>query len=280
MKNIELLKDSFKLSDDTLKKLKADRLSDKILEELKSLREREFISQDELLDVVKDKIGEEEFSANRDLILNCIHQEKKINPNMLGKEAKLIARTFIWREPEYRTAYFTQKDYTKFLKLFPEVENVLKNFSEQKGNLVCIKVDSISGNLKDKLEKQKNSKKNAYSEIIFKSLRPTKEMFFSDMRLTSAQLRKFYGEVKRIEALVEQKEYEDVEHLIYMLKAKAAYAANKNSKKIPDDFRDFLSNCVDSITNEKKEYRKKAFKAFCLYFEAIVGYFYGEGVEK
>ena len=97
----------------------------------------------------------------------------------------------------------------------------------------------------------------------------------SDKRnLTSAQIRKFYGEVLSIEEkLKAQKNFELVKPQILMLKSKAAYAANPNNQKIPNSFKKWLFDMVDSIKNEND------FKAFKLTFEAIVGYFYGKGAK-
>lgn len=90
--------------------------------------------------------------------------------------------------------------------------------------------------------------------------------------LTSAQIRKFYGEVLAIEEKLNvQKNFAIVHPQILMLKSKAAYAANPNNRKIPDSFKNWIFRMVDSIKDERD------FKAFKTIFEAIVGYFYGKG---
>jgi len=92
--------------------------------------------------------------------------------------------------------------------------------------------------------------------------------------LTSAQIRKFYGEVLSIEEKLKTlKNFDLVKPQILMLKSKAAYAANPNNRKIPDSFKNWIFNMVDSIQDEND------FKAFKLTFEAIVGYFYGKGAK-
>jgi len=92
--------------------------------------------------------------------------------------------------------------------------------------------------------------------------------------LTSAQIRKFYGEVLTIEEkLKSSNKFELVYPQILMLKSKAAYAANPSSRKIPDSFRNWIDMMIDNIKDEKD------FKAFKLIFEAIVGYFYGKGAK-
>jgi CRISPR-associated protein Csm2 len=93
--------------------------------------------------------------------------------------------------------------------------------------------------------------------------------------LTSAQLRKFFGEFKQLEKKVDSEGFNKVKPLIKMAKSKAAYASNPLNPKIPPAFKNFLINNVDSIKEEKD------FRAFMLHFEAVVGFFYGiEGVKN
>lgn len=93
--------------------------------------------------------------------------------------------------------------------------------------------------------------------------------------LNSAQLRKFYNDFKQLEKKVKMKGFEKVKPLIKMVKSKASYASNPSNQKIPQQFKQFLINNVDSI-NSKEE-----FEAFMLYFEAVVGFYYGkEGVSN
>ena len=98
--------------------------------------------------------------------------------------------------------------------------------------------------------------------------------------LTSAQLRKFYNEVKALEAKLKANNYEnysEVYPFIRMLKSKASYACPKwGRKKVPEEFKDFIHLMVNSIPPDK-ENGLKNFDAFLRVFEAVVGYFYGEG---
>lgn len=92
--------------------------------------------------------------------------------------------------------------------------------------------------------------------------------------LNSAQLRRFYHDVKSLEAKVTSKgEFTSYKPLIKMLKSKVAYACPKTygSRKVPWEFREFIWKCVDEINQQED------FEAFALVFEAVVGYFYGEG---
>lgn len=89
------------------------------------------------------------------------------------------------------------------------------------------------------------------------------------MTLSSAQLRRFFGEFRQLEKKVTSTGFDKVKPLIKMTKAKVTYAANPNNQKVPDTFKSFILKNVDQIESEKD------FKAFMLHFEAVVGFFYG-----
>jgi len=93
--------------------------------------------------------------------------------------------------------------------------------------------------------------------------------------LSSAQLRRFYGDFKQIEKKVNTHGFAKVKPLIKMVKSKAAYASNpKRQGRITDTFKKFLQDNVDAINDEKD------FMAFMLHFEAVVGFYYGLGVSN
>lgn len=96
---------------------------------------------------------------------------------------------------------------------------------------------------------------------------------FERDRLSSSQLRRFFGEVRSLQDRVRALRFEPSEPLIRMLKSKVAYACPKGGrdKKVPDVFKDYIDTMVDHVKNEDD------FEAFVLSFEAVVGYFYGEG---
>ncbi len=90
--------------------------------------------------------------------------------------------------------------------------------------------------------------------------------------LTSAQLRRFYHEVKALEAKIDAGGFEANAPLVKMLRSKVAYACPvRGDKKIPDTFAEFLWKHVEQVRS------KEEFKAFCTVFEAVVGFFYGKG---
>ena len=93
--------------------------------------------------------------------------------------------------------------------------------------------------------------------------------------LTSSQLRRFFNEFRQLEKKVRVDDFPKVLPLIKMVKSKASYAANRSQSKIPKSFKEFLVNNINMINS------KDDFVAFMLFFEAIVGFFYGlEGVKN
>ncbi|MFC1730367.1 type III-A CRISPR-associated protein Csm2 [candidate division KSB1 bacterium] len=95
-----------------------------------------------------------------------------------------------------------------------------------------------------------------------------------ETRLSSAQLRRFYSDVKSLSARVNEQDFSKFKPIVKMLKSKVAYACprtNVRDRKVPLSFKVFIDEMVDNVD----DYRD--FKAFCSTFEAVVGYFYGEG---
>ena len=92
-------------------------------------------------------------------------------------------------------------------------------------------------------------------------------------RINSAQLRRFFGEVKQLNnRLVNQQPFERLFPLVKMIKSKVWYAVNPRQEKIPKEFASFLLGGIDQIKEQKD------FEAFVLYFEAVVGFMYGKGL--
>lgn len=93
--------------------------------------------------------------------------------------------------------------------------------------------------------------------------------------LSSSQLRRFYNEFKQLKTKYDNDETKDfaaILPLIKMQKSKTAYASNPRNQKIPSSFHSFIEKNVDSIQGPEE------FKAFMLHFEAVVGFFYAQGV--
>jgi len=92
-------------------------------------------------------------------------------------------------------------------------------------------------------------------------------------KINSAQLRRFFGEVKNLLLRLEQgRPWTQIEPLFRMLRSKAAYA--EGSQKIPAEFSAFIADNVKQVKDEKD------FRAFALYFEAVLGFAYGKGLVK
>lgn len=96
---------------------------------------------------------------------------------------------------------------------------------------------------------------------------------FVKEELNSTQLRRFFGEFRQLEKKIKSKSFEEVKPLIKMVKSKASYSANPKKRKIPIIFKNFLVDNLDKIHDEKD------FEAFMLYFEAVVGFCYGQGMK-
>jgi CRISPR type III-A-associated protein Csm2 len=90
--------------------------------------------------------------------------------------------------------------------------------------------------------------------------------------LTTSQLRKFFGEVKRQQMM---KEFNETEFT--MLKPKLAYAVGRaklngrrNKAQKIEDFYTVITDAIDKVL--KSPDRSKAFKNFITAFEAVVAY--------
>ena len=99
-------------------------------------------------------------------------------------------------------------------------------------------------------------------------------------KLSNSQLRAFYNEVKALENKIGGKEENFPKNypMVLMMKSKAAYKKGSQSSKIPPEFKDFIDENIDLIKKRNGEGKgKQAFDNFVIFFEAVVGYFYGHG---
>jgi len=103
-------------------------------------------------------------------------------------------------------------------------------------SMITTKAEKIASILSDKYSKNKN--------------------------LSITQVRKFYNEFKKHEIALNKDNFEENKALIYMLKSKAAYSADK----IGENFKQFIFNSIDSINDYEN------FKDFMMFFEAVYGY--------
>ncbi|HOK96286.1 MAG TPA: type III-A CRISPR-associated protein Csm2 [Anaerohalosphaeraceae bacterium] len=94
-------------------------------------------------------------------------------------------------------------------------------------------------------------------------------------KINSAQIRRFFSEVKNLSLRLEQgRPWTQIEPFFRMLRSKAEYA--RGTGKIPPDFANFISDNTkpDRVKDEQD------FRAFVLYFEAVLGFAYGKGLVK
>lgn len=115
-------------------------------------------------------------------------------------------------------------------------------------------------------------------ELITEEAQKIANMFVKS-KLTSTQLRAFFNDIKSVKNRLKDdgSNYEREFPLILMIKSKAEYkGASKGTAKITKEFKEFLVASVDRLWKDKKEGKgKEVFDAYVLFFEAIVGYFYG-----
>lgn len=94
---------------------------------------------------------------------------------------------------------------------------------------------------------------------------------FTEKKLSTHQVRKFFDEVKHYKARIDKGEsFKKIFPLIVMLKSKAKYAATKKSEMLV--FYEFIKQSIEKIKTEDEEKQKKKFEAFCLFFEAVYGF--------
>lgn len=87
-------------------------------------------------------------------------------------------------------------------------------------------------------------------------------------QMTTSQLRKFFGEVKR----QQMKGYNETDFIL--LKPKLAYAVGRAKGKNPkiEDFYEVISKAIDCVKASSPAESEKRFKNFIKVFEAIVAY--------
>ncbi len=92
---------------------------------------------------------------------------------------------------------------------------------------------------------------------------------FKILKLSTSQIRNFYGTVKKIEAR-EKFENEEIRELL-LLKPKLAYAAKKEGKTKLVNLKEVLTDSIDLVTSDEGD-KKEKFDHFCDLFESILCY--------
>ncbi len=125
---------------------------------------------------------------------------------------------------------------------------------------------------------------NIRPELLNEEAEKTAKSFAEDNeRLSTSQLRRFYGDFKQLQRKYntkvrsnkdkdKAKAFKEILPLVKMQRAKSEYALAR--KSITKGFRDFLVENIQFIDDWQK------FEDFMLYFEAVVGFCYGKGVLK
>lgn len=93
--------------------------------------------------------------------------------------------------------------------------------------------------------------------------------------ITSKKLLDYYYEVKHLQRLLRLNEdFVSVVPKLVLLRSKVAFACSKPSKQggLPAEFQEFIDHAVAISKQDPDE-----FNAFCLFFESLVGFFYGWG---
>ncbi|HOQ06166.1 MAG TPA: type III-A CRISPR-associated protein Csm2 [Anaerohalosphaeraceae bacterium] len=90
-------------------------------------------------------------------------------------------------------------------------------------------------------------------------------------KLSKSQIRRFFGAIKNLHFQLENgRSWEQVLPLFKMFQSKVAYAKRSGGKKIPEEFAVFLEENIKLVGNDEDNFR-----AFVLYFEAVLGFAYG-----
>lgn len=122
---------------------------------------------------------------------------------------------------------------------------------------------------------------NLRKELLTTEAQSWAERFGNPMegkiKLTNHQIRRFYNEVKALEAKIQAAEEDFAKNealvLVHMLRAKVAYARNKSGEgRVPGVFKDFIDKCVKKIDEAGDEDKAKAFGDFARFFEAVIGF--------
>ena len=122
----------------------------------------------------------------------------------------------------------------------------------------------------------KDKEKKIIDSTLLDNVAKSKAEYWTNIRIGSlspTQLRRYYGEIKNIERQFislgsNTNAWNIVEPLVKMVKAKVSYDTRQSKQnKIPEEFKQFLFESIDSIKDERD------FKAFLKYFEACVGFY-------
>ncbi|MEJ5260989.1 MAG: type III-A CRISPR-associated protein Csm2 [Anaerohalosphaeraceae bacterium] len=94
---------------------------------------------------------------------------------------------------------------------------------------------------------------------------------FPEKKLSKNQIRRFFGAIKNLHFQLDSgRPWEQILPLFKMFLSKVSYAEKAVSKKIPSEFANFLKIHIKKVGSSEKNFR-----AFVLFFEAVLGFAYG-----
>lgn len=96
-----------------------------------------------------------------------------------------------------------------------------------------------------------------YAELAGKTL--------AEKRLTTSQIRRIYGEIKRIQMKME-KSWDEGKHSFYLLKPKVAYTYGREKNVGMLIFKKIFDIAYDKVTDAK------SYENFCNFMEAVLAY--------
>ena len=99
-------------------------------------------------------------------------------------------------------------------------------------------------------------------------------------RLSTAQIRNVFGEVRRIQMKMRDRWIKEEESAVLLLRPKLAYSAKRAKEKTPaaQDLADVLSEGAREITEgANDEDKKRRFQNFADFFEAVLAYHKAHG---
>lgn len=110
------------------------------------------------------------------------------------------------------------------------------------------------------------AKRTLRPELFSKTAEELAKTFAMDEKINKrSQVRKFYDEVNRLNALAKNEVWEDILPYVNMLIAKATYAQGR--KLVTEDFVDFLKHSIGQIEGPKD------LDVFSNLFEAFMGFY-------
>jgi CRISPR-associated protein Csm2 len=108
-----------------------------------------------------------------------------------------------------------------------------------------------------------NSESISYADQLGSELAKSK-----NYRMTTSQIRNFFGEVKRIQMGKISKNKAS----FLLLKPKLAYAAKKADKKGVTLFKEIINEAINAVEIDKNVGVENRFRNFCDFLEAILAY--------